>query len=211
MRLPYHLPQSNPSLTPSSPPQVNNAGGGSGQGTLLLDLTPAEVQQAFALNTFSTLYVLQAAAPHMPRGGRIVNVGTVVSRIHSMRGVGVYGASKAAQEYLTAALAAEVSFVCCLSVLCESRKLMGGKCQLGPRQGITVNTVAPGPTDTDAASWFPDGEMKAEVGQKLAAGARLGKVVGAPEDIADAVLLVVSDAARWITGQYIAASGGITA
>ena len=50
-----------------------------------------------------------------------------------------------------------------------------------------------------------------EVGQKLAAGARLGKVAGDPEDIADAVLLVVSDAARWITGQYIAASGGITA
>ena len=86
-----------------------------------------------------------------------------------------------------------------------------GGMQLGPRQGITVNTVAPGPTKTDAASWFPDGDLKVEVGQKLAVGARLGKVAGDPEDIADAVLLVVSDAARWITGQYIAASGGITA
>ena len=47
----------------------------------------------------------------MPRGGRIVNVGTVVSRINYMAGVGVYGASKAAQEYLTAALAAEVSLL----------------------------------------------------------------------------------------------------
>lgn len=44
----------------------------------------------------------------MPAGGRIVNIGSVVSRIHNMPGVGVYGASKAAQEYLTAALAAEV-------------------------------------------------------------------------------------------------------
>ena len=104
-----HPPPSTKSL-PNHTYTVNNAGGGSGQGKLLVDLTPDEVQQAFALNTFSTLFVAQAAAPHMPRGGRIVNVGTVVSRIHSMPGVGVYGASKAAQEYLTAALAAEVSF-----------------------------------------------------------------------------------------------------
>jgi len=93
----------------TNPIKVNNAGAGTGQGKLLVDLTPEEVQTAFALNTFSTLYVAQAAAPHIPRGGRIVNIGTVVSRIHSMPGVGVYGASKAAQEYLTAALAAEVS------------------------------------------------------------------------------------------------------
>ena len=78
-------------------------------GTLLLDLTPAEIHRAFALNTFGTLYATQAAARHMPPGGRVVNVGSVVSRIHNMPGVGLYGASKAAQEYLTAALAAEVS------------------------------------------------------------------------------------------------------
>jgi NAD(P)-dependent dehydrogenase (short-subunit alcohol dehydrogenase family) len=76
---------------------------------LLIDVKPEEVQKAFALNTFSTLYSAQAAAPYIPSGGRIVNIGTVVSRIHTIPGVGVYGASKAAQEYLTAALAAEVS------------------------------------------------------------------------------------------------------
>ncbi len=47
--------------------------------------------------------------------------------------------------------------------------------------------------------------------QKLATGSRAGKLAGEVEDVADAVLLVVSDKARWITGQYIAASGGITA
>jgi NAD(P)-dependent dehydrogenase (short-subunit alcohol dehydrogenase family) len=83
--------------------------------------------------------------------------------------------------------------------------------QLGPSKGITVNTVAPGPTVTDAADWFPDGELKKEVGSKLALGSRMPRVAGAPEDVSDAVLLVVSDAARWITGQYIAASGGISA
>lgn len=88
---------------------VNNAGTGSGQGKLLVDLSPEEVQTAFALNTFSTLYTVQAAVPHMPSGSRIVNVGSVISHLTHMRGVGVYGASKAAQEYLTGALAAEVS------------------------------------------------------------------------------------------------------
>ncbi len=86
-------------------------------------MTPEEVQKAFALNTFSTLFVTQAAAPHMPHGGRIVNVGTVVSRINYLPGVGVYGASKAAQEHLTAAFAAEVSFVTCCC--CGSGLLTG--------------------------------------------------------------------------------------
>ncbi|KAK4044161.1 hypothetical protein C8A01DRAFT_43077 [Parachaetomium inaequale] len=168
---------------------INNAGAGTGQGKLLVDLAPEEVQKAFALNTFSTLYTAQAAAPHMPSGGRIVNIGTVVSRLNHMSGVAVYGASKAAQEYLTGALAAE----------------------LGPRQGITVNTVAPGPTTTDAVNWFPEGELRDEINEKMTVATRLGRVAGDPKEVADAVLLVVSDAARWITGQYIAASGGITA
>ncbi|KAK4109100.1 NAD(P)-binding protein [Canariomyces notabilis] len=170
-------------------PKVNNAGCGAGQGKLITDLTPAEIQQAFAVNTFTTLYTVQAAVPYMPRGGRIVNIGSVVSRMHNMLGTGVYGASKAAQEYLTAALAAE----------------------LGASRGITVNTVAPGPTKTDAATWFPAGELRDDVFRKLASGSRSGAVAGNVEDVADAVLLVVSEGARWVTGQYIAASGGITA
>jgi NAD(P)-dependent dehydrogenase (short-subunit alcohol dehydrogenase family) len=95
----------------ANPQPVNNAGAGTGQGKLLIDLTPAEIHKAFALNTFSTLYTAQAAAPHMPSGSRIVNVGSVISRMTNMSGVGVYGASKAAQEYLTGALATEVSLI----------------------------------------------------------------------------------------------------
>ncbi len=87
---------------------MNNAGAGTGQGTLLMDLTPDQVQKAFALNTFSTLFVVQAVVPYMPRGGRIVNVGSAVSRMTNLLGVSVYGASKAAQEYLTSAMAVEV-------------------------------------------------------------------------------------------------------
>jgi NAD(P)-dependent dehydrogenase (short-subunit alcohol dehydrogenase family) len=67
------------------------------------------VQQGFALNTFSTLYTVQAAAPYIPQGGRIVNIGTVLSKTSNVPGASLYGAAKAAQEYLTGALAAEVS------------------------------------------------------------------------------------------------------
>jgi NAD(P)-dependent dehydrogenase (short-subunit alcohol dehydrogenase family) len=85
-----------------------------------------------------------------------------------------------------------------------------GEIQLGPSKGITVNTVAPGPTQTDAGSWFPAGELRDGINQRMSTASRLGRVLGEPEEVADAVLLVVSDAARWLTGQYIAASGGIT-
>lgn len=87
---------------------VNNAGAGTGQGTALLDLTPDQIHQAFALNTFSTLYMTQAAVPFMPRGGNVVNIGSIVSRMTILPGTSVYGASKAAQEYLTGAMATEV-------------------------------------------------------------------------------------------------------
>lgn len=73
-----------------------------------------------------------------------------------------------------------------------------------------MNTVAPGPTVTDAAGWFPDGEMKSDVMQRLSVNSRMERIAGTAEDVADAVVLVVSDKARWVTGQYIAASGGMT-
>ena len=92
-------------------PKVNNAGGGTAQGISLLDLSAADVQRGFAVNTYSTLYAVQAVAPHMPRGGRIVNIGSVVSRVRNAPGLAVYGASKAAQEYLTGAMSYEVSFL----------------------------------------------------------------------------------------------------
>ncbi|KAK0643824.1 hypothetical protein B0T16DRAFT_430269 [Cercophora newfieldiana] len=167
---------------------VNNAGGGTGQGTQFLDLTPDQVQHAFAVNTFSTIYATQAVVPHMPKGGRIVNIGSIVSRMSTLPAVSIYGASKAAQEYLTGALANE----------------------LGASRGITINTISPGPTSTDAASWFQGDELKKELLLKMSLAVKADRMNGTPEEVADAVLLVVGEQARWITGQYIAASGGMT-
>jgi len=169
---------------------VNNAGSGAGEGILIKDLPQADAEKAFAVNFFASLYVSQAVIPHMPQGGRIVNIGTIVSRLSNLPGVSVYGASKAAQDYLTGALALE----------------------LGRSNGITVNTIAPGGTQTGAnqQNWYPEGEMRNLVGMTLLGMTKLGERAGKAEEVADAVLLVVSDHARWITGQYIAVSGGVS-
>jgi 3-oxoacyl-[acyl-carrier protein] reductase len=94
--------------------------------------------------------------------------------------VSAYVASKAAAEGFTRVLSKE----------------------LGAR-GITVNVVSPGATETDMLEDTP--EIKAAA-PKLSTLGRLGK----PSDIADVVAFVVSDDARWITGQTLHASGGLT-
>jgi 3-oxoacyl-[acyl-carrier protein] reductase len=73
-----------------------------------------------------------------------------------------------------------------------------GASELG-RHGITVNVVIPGPTQT--------GYINAELAERCVAETPLGRL-GEPEDIADAIVLLASDRARWITGQLVNAGGG---
>jgi len=73
--------------------------------------------------------------------------------------------------------------------------------ELGPF-GILVNTVAPGLTMTDATSWIKKEQIEAT------AAATPLKRVGQPEDIAGAVVMLLGDEARFVTGAYIAVSGG---
>jgi 3-oxoacyl-[acyl-carrier protein] reductase len=97
----------------------------------------------------------------------------------AMAGAGLYAASKAAGEQLALGLAKE----------------------LGPR-GITVNLISPGATDTDGLI------MPKEAIEQLIGMTPLGRL-GQPADVADAVAFLVSDDARWITGQNLQANGGI--
>jgi 3-oxoacyl-[acyl-carrier protein] reductase len=71
-------------------------------------------------------------------------------------------------------------------------------CELG-RHGITVNIVVPGPTQT--------GYINAELAKQCVSETPLGRL-GGPEDVADAIMLLASDQAHWITGQLIKAGGG---
>ncbi|MFG2253941.1 SDR family oxidoreductase [Streptomyces mirabilis] len=95
-------------------------------------------------------------------------------------GGGYYGLAKAGINSLTASLAAE----------------LGGK-------NIRVNGIAPGPTDTDATrSVMPD-QFLEQMTNTLAI-----KRMGTPEDLAPAVLFLLSDEARWLTGQVVSVDGG---
>jgi 3-oxoacyl-[acyl-carrier protein] reductase len=73
---------------------------------------------------------------------------------------------------------------------------------LGPG-GIRVNAVAPGVIDTELSSF-----TKTEAGREVALGMQALKRIGKPEDVADVVAFMASDAARWITGASIPVDGG---
>jgi 3-oxoacyl-[acyl-carrier protein] reductase len=146
---------------------------------LLAEITEAEFDRIFRVNVKGTFFACQQAARRMADGGRIINVSSSTT-VMMLANYSAYVATKGAVEQLTRSLAKE----------------------LGPR-GITVNVVSPGPTDTELFSIGKTEQDKQRFGQ-LAAFGRLGQ----PNDIADAVALLASDDAHWITGQNIRANGG---
>jgi len=80
--------------------------------------------------------------------------------------------------------------------------------KLGRGRGITINTVAPGPVITDSLNQ----EIPAvrALTEHLVSRTRAEERPGTQDDIADVVLLLASEKSRWVTGQYISVSGGIT-
>lgn len=146
----------------------------------LEDITEQEYDELMRLNLKSVFFACQEAARRMADGGRIINISSTVTKM-MFPGYSLYGASKAAVEQVTRVLAKE----------------------LGVRE-ITVNAVSPGPVDT---ALFRKGKSEAQI-VELAGMAAFGRI-GAPEDIADAVSLLVREEAGWITGQCICANGGM--
>jgi 3-oxoacyl-[acyl-carrier protein] reductase len=136
--------------------------------------------RVMAVNAKSTFLTMRYAARHMRDGGRVVNISTLNTR-RPAPGSTPYAASKGAVEQLTAVAARE----------------------LGPR-GITVNTVSPGPTDTDLLREAnPGADFTPVIG--LTPLGRLGE----PADIADVVAFLTGPDARWLTGQNLRATGGL--
>ncbi|KAI0017939.1 hypothetical protein F4780DRAFT_561209 [Xylariomycetidae sp. FL0641] len=165
---------------------INNAGCNLPGGTL--DASVESIQTQFSINTFAAVFMVRAVVPHMPRGGRVVNVSSVASKL-GMKGIPFYSAAKAALDCLTYTWADE----------------------FGRSHGITFNSIGPGPVESDEQKKFardnPDG-FKAV--QHLIDISRAEDRMGTMEDIADAVLLLVQEKSRWITGQHLSLSGGIT-
>ncbi|XXG94327.1 hypothetical protein Hte_000581 [Hypoxylon texense] len=159
---------------------VNNAG--FGKVMPLTQVSEELILRQFGANVYGPIFVTQAAVNlgKMPRGGRIINIGSIASKL-GPAGLAIYGAAKAAQDSLTASWARE----------------------LGQTHGITVNTIAPGPVETDLTKNDPS------VVGPLVALQRIETRPGTPEDIADAVLFLASEKARWITAKYLALDAGI--
>lgn len=157
---------------------VNNAAA-SGSGRIH-QLTTEVFDRLFAINVKAPLFLIQWGLDRLADGGRIVNISSAATR-HAFPDSVTYAMTKGAVDTMTLALAQE----------------------LGPR-GITVNTVAPGYVATDMNARR---RATPEASAALAAHSVFNRI-GTPADVADVVGFLVSDDARWVTGQYVDATGG---
>ena len=144
-------------------------------------LRPSEFDKAFAVDVKAPFFITQAALSRLRDGGRIINISSGTSRVVNPAVVS-YAMAKGALEVFSKTLAL----------------------QLGPR-GITVNSVAPGPTAT--AEFLRMAEGKPAFVEHAKAQAALRRL-GTPADIANIVTFIASDEGGWITGQMIDATGG---
>ncbi|WP_431964869.1 SDR family oxidoreductase [Nocardia sp. bgisy134] len=141
----------------------------------------AAFDRVFAINTKAPFFVTKLGLDRLRDGGRVVNVSTGLTHGLGMPELIAYTMTKAAIDSFTAVLAKEVG-----------------------ARGITVNAVAPGVIDTDMnAGWLRNPEAEAAV----AAFSPLRRVAQ-PAEVADIVGFLASADARWVTGQWIDATGG---
>jgi 3-oxoacyl-[acyl-carrier protein] reductase len=156
---------------------VNNAGINIYK--LVKDTTEEDFDRIFQINVKGVFLGLREAATRLHDNGRVINFSSSVTRL-MLPTYGVYSATKAAVEQLTRVFAKEVG-----------------------ARGITVNSISPGPTNTDL---FLEGKT-AETIQRLASMAALGRI-GEPVDISRVVLFLASESAGWVTGQNLGVNGG---
>jgi 3-oxoacyl-[acyl-carrier protein] reductase len=162
---------------------VNNAGTNSSM--RVEELTEEEWDRVVDTNLKGTFLVCRAAIPLLKRaaqGGRIVNLSSTAGRSARI-GAAAYCASKAGVLLLTQTLALELG-----------------------RDGITVNAVCPGFIYAEDKTRQPSADYR----EAFVAGVPLGRV-GEPRDIAEAVLFLASDRAKYITGDVMTVDGGTLA
>ena len=139
-----------------------------------------DFERMFAVNVRAVFVGVQAASAHLGSGGRIVTIGSAAANRAGFPGASVYSMTKGAVASLTRGLARD----------------------LGPR-GITVNTVEPGPTDTD---------MNATAGllERLAPMMALGRV-GKDSEVAGLVAWLAGPESSYVTGAALTVDGGYLA
>jgi NAD(P)-dependent dehydrogenase (short-subunit alcohol dehydrogenase family) len=152
----------------------------------IADYTVEGFDNLFATNVRGPFFLVQQLLPVLRDGSSMVAISSAVARTVVGKpglenpSVLAYASTKGALEILVKNWAAI----------------------LGP-SGIRVNAVAPGVIDTDMSNF-----TKTEVGREVTLGMQALKRIGKPQDVADVVAFMASDAARWITGASIPVDGG---
>jgi 2-hydroxycyclohexanecarboxyl-CoA dehydrogenase len=149
---------------------------------------PAQWDRLIAINLTGALHMHHAVLPGMAarKTGRIVNIASDAARVGSS-GEAVYAACKGGLVSFSKTIAREHA-----------------------RHGITVNVVCPGPTDTALFDDYKTGAGNPEkLMEAFTRAIPLGRI-GQPDDLPGAVLFFASDDARYVTGQVLSVSGGLT-
>ena len=147
---------------------------------LLKDTTDEDFTRQFDVNVKGVFNTLREAATRLADKGSIINFSTSVNRI-MLPTYSTYVATKAAVEQLTRVFAKEVG-----------------------NRGINVNSISPGPTNTEL---FTKGKSEETIA-RLATLSAFNRI-GEPEDIAGLVSFLASDGAKWISAQNIGINGGM--
>jgi NAD(P)-dependent dehydrogenase (short-subunit alcohol dehydrogenase family) len=162
---------------------VNNAGIAPGYGPFV-ELLLADIERTMAVNVTGALLCAQQAVRHMSTslggaGGSIVNVSSKAAVIGGPGEWIHYAASKGAVESMTSGLAKEVA-----------------------AQGIRVNAVRPGLVDYGFGAWAPDGRV-----ERMAPLIPMQRA-GTAREVANCIVWLASDAASYVTGAFLDATGG---
>jgi len=146
-------------------------------------VTEDEFHREFNTNVLGPILTIQEALKHFgPEGGSVINISSVVSTAAVPNSV-VYSATKGAVDSIARVLGTELA----------ARK-------------IRVNTIAPGGVETEGTHSV--GMIGSDFEKQIVADTPMGRL-GQPEDIARVAVFLASDNARWVTGERIAASGGL--
>lgn len=146
---------------------------------LIQDTTDEDFDRIFSINVKGTFNTMREAAPRLEANGRIINFSSSVTRL-MLPTYATYSATKAAVEQMTKVFAKEIG----------SRK-------------ITVNSVSPGPINTEL---FTQGKTDETIA-RLASMSAFNRI-GETDDIANVITFLISDEAQWITAQNIGINGG---
>ncbi|HLZ74812.1 glucose 1-dehydrogenase [Phenylobacterium sp.] len=145
-------------------------------------ITEDHFHRMFNINVLGLLLTTQAAAKHLGEGASVINIGSAVTSLFPPDSA-VYTGTKGAVDAITGVLAVE----------------------LGPRK-IRVNSVNPGIVETEGS--HAQGFIGSDFEKAIVAQTPLGRA-GQPDDIADVVVFLASNDAKWLSGEHLSASGGL--